>query len=68
MTAATKALQLIKALNRPQTISKIDEGVASLPLTKVDEGLQSLPEADESKNVFEALSNILGKKNNKKRY
>ncbi len=66
MTAATKVLQLIKALNRPQTISKIDEGVASLPLTKVDEGLQSLPEADESKNVFEALSNILGKKITKK--
>ena len=34
--------------------------------TKVEEGLQSLPEADESKNIFEALSSIFGKKITKK--
>ena len=57
---------LVKGTGPKTRAQEILETYIDKSPTKVEEGLQSLPEADESKNIFEALSSIFGKKITKK--
>ena len=67
----TKALSnfaelLVKGGSPKTRAQEILETYIDKSPTKVEKGLQSLPEADESKNIFEALSNFFGRKITKK--
>jgi len=65
--AASNIAELLVKGGSPKTrAQEILETYIDKSPTKIEEGLQSLPEADESKNVFEALSNFFGRKVTKK--